>query len=74
MKRLQLDAAAWQKGFDTGDAGQPVSECPYANDSIEAWSWSSGFVEGKAARMQRVSSGQRETPLADKSTARARRR
>lgn len=74
MKKLQQDATAWQKGFETGDEGRPTSECPYSNDSIEAWSWSSGFVERKAARMQRVSSGQQETPLSNKSTVRARHR
>ncbi len=48
--------------------GRRTSECPYANDSIEAWSWSSRFIEGKAARIQRVSSGQGEMPIANKST------
>jgi hypothetical protein len=46
---LSQDPAAWQRGFDAGRAGAPT-KCPYPQPSREARSWSSGRIEGDAAR------------------------
>jgi hypothetical protein len=46
---LHIDRDAWLAGFRTGEAGQRGT-CPHPPASNEAYSWSSGFVEGKAKR------------------------
>ena len=48
--RLSLDARAWREGFRDGEQSQPLPACPYVVGSTERWSWSSGYIEGKAAR------------------------
>jgi hypothetical protein len=45
---------SWQQGYDAGYLGE--SGCPFAFGSNEAWSWSSGYVEGKAARLAKAKS------------------
>jgi len=46
----EMDKRAWQEGYDAGKRGERASACPYRAGTVEGWSWSSGFVEGKAAR------------------------
>jgi len=48
--RLAQDEHAWTRGFEDGELGLPLRACPYDIGSTESWSWSSGYVEGKAAR------------------------
>ena len=48
--RLKIDGQAWNRGFDDGEHGLPLRQCPYAVDAPERWSWASGYVEGKAKR------------------------
>ena len=50
MRRVQQDREAWQAGYDAGARGKRASECPYPARTAEAFSWRSGFIEGKAAR------------------------
>ena len=50
--RLSLDEFAWRKSFRNGEQGRPLRNCPYSVGSIEHWSWSSGYVEGKAAHLK----------------------
>lgn len=47
--RLTIDGDAWNQGFWDGEEGKPRHSCPYPAGSTEAWSWSSGYIEGKAA-------------------------
>ena len=49
---LALDASAWCAGFDAGRRGAPLSACSYPNTSDKALAWSSGYIEGKAARLR----------------------
>ncbi|MGD0778663.1 MAG: hypothetical protein ABSC05_38270 [Candidatus Solibacter sp.] len=46
----EMDQKAWQEGYDAGKRGERASACPYRAGTVEGWSWSSGFVEGRAAR------------------------
>lgn len=48
--RLALDNHAWDRGFQDGEQGKPLTPCPYAPGTTESWSWVSGYIEGKAAR------------------------
>ena len=50
--RLSLDDRAWREGFRDGEQSQPLRACPYPVGSIERWSWSSGYIEGKAVRQK----------------------
>ena len=45
---LTMPAHAWQQGYQDGLLG--VAFCPYQVATNEAWAWSSGLVEGRAAR------------------------
>jgi ribosome modulation factor len=47
---LRHDPQAWQCGFDAGEGGRLHGSCPYQAGSTQAWSWFSGFIEGKAKR------------------------
>jgi ribosome modulation factor len=55
-----MDQKAWQEGYDAGKRGEPVSACPYRARTAEGWSWSSGFVEGKAARTNPANKGDQD--------------
>ena len=48
--RLTIDGNAWDRGFRDGEQGLPPRCCPYAASTTERWSWSSGYIEGNAAR------------------------
>ena len=47
---LTHDPAAWDVGFAAGERGVFPFRCPYPATTRQAWSWSSGFIEGKAKR------------------------
>ena len=49
MAGLEMDEAAFRAGYATGLAGDS-RPCPYRVRSREAWSWSSGLIEGQAKR------------------------
>jgi ribosome modulation factor len=48
--RIEMDEQAWLRGFDDGEQGKPLNECPYHIGSDGSLSWISGYIEGKAAR------------------------
>ena len=48
--RLTIDGDAWNRGFWDGEMGLVLPSCPYAAGTTEGLSWSSGYIEGKAAR------------------------
>lgn len=48
--RLKIEEQAWNRGFWDGEAGEPLVSCPFAVGTTESWSWSSGYIEGKAFR------------------------
>jgi hypothetical protein len=47
---LKQDLKAWQKGLAAGKGLK--ANCPYPTRSVEAWSWQSGYIEGKAERLK----------------------
>ncbi len=47
---LRHNKTAWREGFEAGERGIPSTRCPYPATSRDSWSWSSGYVEGKAKR------------------------
>ena len=51
---LRQDACCWQDGYDAGRSGAPLTSAPCRADTTETWSWTSGYIEGKAARLNRV--------------------
>ena len=53
---IRIDAACWQLGYDAGLSGVP-SWLGRRNLAAEtdSWSWSSGYIEGEAARLKRGS-------------------
>ena len=59
---LRMDEYAWRAGVRAGAAGRERSSCPYPSASGEAWSWQSGFIEGKAKREGREYSPGTLTP------------
>lgn len=48
--RIEMDEQAWLRGFDDGEQGKPLNECPYPIGYDGSLSWISGYIEGKAAR------------------------
>ena len=48
--RLTIDGNAWNQGFWDGEMGLALRSCPYARGTSDSLSWSSGYIEGKAAR------------------------
>ena len=47
-RMMEQDPNAWEEGLKAGE--ERKTQCPYAEGSREAWSWSSGWVEGDAKR------------------------
>ena len=41
------DPDAWQRGFEAGESGRPSGACPFAAESVQAWSWYAGWLEGR---------------------------
>ncbi|MNS54386.1 hypothetical protein D3C72_871770 [compost metagenome] len=54
LPAVQQDPTAWREGFDAGRRGDPLMSCPYPATTEQALAWSSGYVEGKAARLKAV--------------------
>ena len=48
---LRQDARSWHEGYRAGLRGTSLTERPYPAGSTENWQWSSGYIEGKAARL-----------------------
>ena len=46
---LRQDDWSWQQGYRAGCLG--VSTCNFPAGTVESWSWISGYIEGKAARV-----------------------
>jgi hypothetical protein len=42
----------WHEGYRAGRSREGFAKCPYAAGSCEGWSWSSGYIEGEAARFE----------------------
>ena len=61
--RLSIDGPAWNRGFHDGEAATPLRACPYAAGTTERWSWSSGYIEGEAARNGYIASRPIESQL-----------
>ena len=53
-KILRQDADSWRQGYKAGLSGEPLSARPYPVGTIASWSWHSGYIEGKAARLASV--------------------
>ncbi len=51
---LRQDAGSWHAGYRAGRSGAPLTLAPCRADTTETWSWTSGYIEGKAARLNRV--------------------
>jgi ribosome modulation factor len=51
---LRQDPCSWQRGYRAGYLG--LSACPFPAGSVESWSWISGYIEGKAARVAKPKS------------------
>jgi ribosome modulation factor len=47
---LELDERAWEEGYRAGRLGISDSTGPYHPRCLNALSWISGYIEGKAAR------------------------
>jgi ribosome modulation factor len=52
---VTVPIGAWKRGYDVGlytPADDPKwrDKCPYRSQSPEAQAWTSGFIEGRAAR------------------------
>ena len=43
------DATAWYEGYWVGRRGQP-RRSPHAPGSLESWSWTGGWIEGRDRR------------------------
>ena len=48
---LRQDARSWHEGYRAGLRGTSLTVPPYPAGSTENWAWSSGYIEGKAARL-----------------------
>ena len=53
-KVLAINPARWQQGHDTGLSGLPFLAARNAAATCDRWSWVAGFIEGNAARLNRV--------------------
>ena len=51
-KVFRQDTVSWHEGYQAGHRGASLATCPYAAGTNESWSWSSGIIEGKAARLE----------------------
>jgi ribosome modulation factor len=51
---LRQDPCSWERGYRAGCLG--LSDCPFPAGAAESWSWISGYIEGKAARVAKPKS------------------
>ncbi len=49
---LRQSARCWQEGYRAGQHRASLTDCPYTIGGSQSWSWSSGTIEGKAARVE----------------------
>jgi hypothetical protein len=49
---LRQNARSWHEGYRAGQHMAGLTNCPYPVGTSESWSWSSGYIEGKAARLE----------------------
>lgn len=49
---LRQNARSWQEGYRAGQRRASLVDCPYTIGTSKSWSWSSGYIEGKAARLE----------------------
>ena len=49
---LRQSARSWLEGYRAGQHRANLANCPYTIGTSESWSWSSGYIEGKAARLE----------------------
>ena len=52
---LRQSARPWQEGYRAGRDRISLANCPYRCRNCEGWSWSSGYIEGEAARIRKPS-------------------
>jgi ribosome modulation factor len=48
---LNQDPRSWEEGYQAG-ATADRAVCPYPAESLKAWSWHSGWLEGAARPRQ----------------------
>lgn len=51
---LRQDPCSWERGYRAGYLG--LSDCAFPAGAAESWSWISGYIEGKAARVAKPKS------------------
>ena len=51
-KIIKQDIKSWHEGYRAGRSGAGSGACPHRAASTESWSWTSGFIEGEAARLK----------------------
>ena len=49
---MKQDARFWNEGYRAGLHGISLAARRYLVGSTASWSWSSGFIEGNAARLK----------------------
>jgi ribosome modulation factor len=49
---LRQSPRSWQEGYRAGQHRASLADCPYTIGTSESWSWSSGYIEGKAVRLE----------------------
>ena len=49
---MRQDAAAWNEGYRAGLCRRRAAVRPYPVGATKSWSWSSGYIEGNAARLK----------------------
>ena len=50
---MNQDERCWNEGYRAGLRGMSLAARRYPVGSTASWSWSSGFIEGDAARLKK---------------------
>ena len=50
---MQIDSDSWDMGFECGDSGGLLADCPFSPKHDLRLSWLSGYIEGKGQREKR---------------------
>jgi hypothetical protein len=50
---MRQDARSWDEGYRAGRRGLSLAARRYPVGTTESWSWSSGYIEGDAARLKK---------------------